>query len=88
MQLFRTKIFQKEYLKIKMSDLHYAKYLKYITTLLDSKPLPAEAKDHPLLGEYTNFREFHISGDLLIIYCIEDDILKLTRIGSHSQLFN
>lgn len=71
-----------------MSDLHYAKYLKYIAALLDNKLLPAEAKDHPLLGEYTNFREFHISGDLLVVYCIEDDILKLTRIGSHSQLFS
>ena len=71
-----------------MSDLHYAKYLRYLATLLDSNSLPAEAKDHPLTGEYTNFREFHISGDLLIVYCIEDDILKLTRIGSHSQLFS
>ncbi|MDD5716875.1 MAG: type II toxin-antitoxin system YafQ family toxin [Sulfuricurvum sp.] len=44
-------------------------------------------KDHPLIGDYESFREFHISGDLLIIYCIEDEILKLTRIGSHSQLF-
>jgi mRNA interferase YafQ len=71
-----------------MSDLHYAKYLKYVAALLDNKLLPTEAKEHPLTGEYNNFREFHISGDLLIIYCIEDDILKLTRIGSHSQLFS
>ncbi len=71
-----------------MSDLHYTKYLKYVATILDGNTLPIEAKDHLLSGEYTNFREFHIAGDLLIIYCIEDDILKLTRIGSHSQLFN
>ena len=88
MLLFRTKTFQKEYLKIKMSDVHYAKYLKYVATILDGNTLPVEAKDHLLNGEYSNFREFHISGDLLIIYCIEDDILKLTRIGSHSQLFS
>jgi mRNA interferase YafQ len=71
-----------------MSDVHYAKYLKYVATILDGNTLPVEAKDHLLNGEYSNFREFHISGDLLIIYCIEDDILKLTRIGSHSQLFS
>jgi mRNA interferase YafQ len=87
-QLFRTKTFLKEYAKIKMSDLHYAKYLKYLAILLQEQPLPPEAKDHPLIGDYDNFREFHISGDLLIVYCIEDDVLKLTRIGSHSQLFN
>ena len=88
MQLFRTKTFQKEYAKIKMSDLHYSKYLKYLAMLLQQEPLPPEAKDHPLLGDYEDFREFHIAGDLLIIYCIENEILKLTRIGTHSQLFN
>lgn len=87
MQLFRTKTFHKEYAKIKMSDAHYAKYLQYLTMLLQEQPLPPEAKDHLLIGDYENFREFHISSDLLIIYCIENETLKLTRIGSHSQLF-
>lgn len=87
MRLFRTKTFLKEYAKIKMSDSHYAKYLQYLALLLQERPLPSEAKDHPLIGDYENFREFHISGDLLIIYCVEEKILKLTRIGSHSQLF-
>lgn len=71
-----------------MSDLHYSKYLKYLAMLLQQEPLPPEAKDHPLLGDYEDFREFHIAGDLLIIYCIENEILKLTRIGTHSQFFN
>ena len=88
MQLFRTKTFLKEYAKIKISDAQYAKYLKFVAMLLEERPLPPEAKDHPLIGDYDSFREFHISGDLLIIYCIEDDILKLTRIGSQAQLFN
>ena len=34
-----------------------------------------------------DYKEFHVGGDLLVIYCIEDDILRLTRIGTHSQLF-
>ncbi len=87
MRLFRTKTFLKEYAKLKISDTHYAKYLQYLVLLLQGELLPPEAKDHPLIGDYENFREFHISGDLLVIYCIEDEILKLTRIGSHSQLF-
>jgi hypothetical protein len=41
----------------------------------------------PLKGEYKDCREFHISGDLLIIYFIADETLNLIRIGSHSQLF-
>ena len=87
MNLFRTKTFKKEYAKAKMSDTQYAKYLKYLAAILNYQELPPEARDHNLTGEYVGFREFHIAGDLLIIYIIEDDILRLTRIGTHSQLF-
>ncbi|MFA6144342.1 MAG: type II toxin-antitoxin system mRNA interferase toxin, RelE/StbE family [Sulfurimonas sp.] len=73
MQLFRTKTFLKEYSKLKISDAKYAKYLKFLAILLEERTLPPEAKDHPLVGDYENFREFHISGDLLIKYQIESD---------------
>ena len=87
MQLFRTKIFKKDYQKLKMTDAQYSKYIKFLSMLLDENALPLEAKDHNLIGNYSGFREFHVGGDLLVIYCIEDDILRLTRIGPHSQLF-
>ena len=87
MDLFRTKTFKKEYLKAKMTDTQYIKYLKYLVLLLENNLLPSEARDHSLSGEYMGFKEFHIGGDLLVIYVIEDDILRLTRIGIHSQLF-
>ena len=70
-----------------MTDSHYAKYIKFLSMLLDEKELPLEARDHDLIGNYSGFKEFHVGGDLLVIYCIEDDILRLTRIGTHSQLF-
>ena len=87
MNLFRTKTFKKEYAKVKMTDAQYVKYLKYLVLLLEDNLLPPESKDHSLSGEYNGFREFHIGGDLLVIYRIEDDILRLTRLGTHSQLF-
>ena len=87
MNLFRTKTFKKEYAKVKMTDTQYVKYLKYLVVCLEESELPAESRDHSLSGEYIGFREFHIGGDLLVIYVIEDDILRLTRIGTHSQLF-
>ena len=70
-----------------MSDNQYAKYIKYLSLLLEGKALPLEARDHTLLGNYSGFKEFHISGDILVIYYIENDIIRLTRIGTHSQLF-
>jgi len=54
-----------------MSDTQYVKYLKYLVIIL----------------EEIGFREFHIGGDLLIVYVIENNILRLTRIGTDSQLF-
>jgi len=55
--------------------------------ILSNEVLPNEALDHSLMGEYKNFREFHLGGDMLIIYTVKDDILYLQRIGTHSQLF-
>ncbi len=87
MELFRAKTFKKDYQKLKISDKQYTKYIKYLSLLLGGKALPPEARDHSLIGNYSGFREFHIGGDLLAVYYIEDDIIRLTRIGTHSQIF-
>ena len=87
LKLFRSKTFLKDYKKAKLSDQHYSKYIQYLSLLLKEENLPQDALDHNIKGDYKDFREFHISGDLLIIYIIEDGYLKLVRIGTHSQLF-
>lgn len=46
-----------------------------------------QSKDHALLGEWSDFREFHLGGDMLVIYQLKEDEVVLTRIGTHSQLF-
>jgi mRNA interferase YafQ len=50
-------------------------------------PLPAECKDHPLAGRWTNHREFHAGGDLLVIYYRRGDTIVFARIGTHTELF-
>lgn len=87
LSLFRTKTFIKEYKKIKFTDKLYIKYITYIVTLLKEEQLPAKATDHKLKGEYEDFLEFHISGNLLVIYRIKEKTLELIRIGSYSELF-
>jgi len=71
-----------------MSNQHYSKYITYLAKLLNEESLPAEAQDHALTGKYQDTREFHISGDLLIIYFTTESELALIRIRSHSQLFD
>ena len=66
LELKREKTFKKDLSKVKMTDKHYAKYISYISKLLEKKPLPPEAKDHALIGNFNGAREFHISGDLIM----------------------
>ena len=75
------------YEKRRLTDQHYSKFVVLVGKLLSCEDLPIEAKDHSLKGEWTGFREFHVSGDLLVIYAIENGLLKLVRIGTHSELF-
>ena len=83
----RTKLFNKDNLKAKLTDQHYSKFIIYVGKLIANEELPPEALDHPLKGNYQGFREFHISGDKLVIYRVIEDTLYLAKIGTHSQLF-
>jgi mRNA interferase YafQ len=87
MKLFRAKTFKKDYQRLKLSDNQYAQYIKYLSLLLEGKTLPFKARDHKLIGNYSGFKKFHIGGDVLVVYYIEDDTIRLTRIGTHSQIF-
>lgn len=88
LKLNLTKSFKKDLNKLKFSNEHYAKYVIYLGKLLVKEDLPPEAKDHGLKAQWDGTREFHVSGDLLVIYMITDSELILIRIGSHSQLFD
>jgi mRNA interferase YafQ len=83
----RHKSFLKDLRKIQLSNQHFSKYIVYISRLIEEKDLPIEALNHPLKGEYVGYYEFHISGDVLVIYTIKENELWLIRIGSHSELF-
>lgn len=89
MKISRHKQFKKDfskYFKV-MSDKHFQSFVDAISLLINNKTLPPEYKDHQLKGELSKFREFHIGGDLLVIYTIENDVLYLLRLGTHSELF-
>ncbi len=86
-KLERSKTFLKDLKKVSFSNEHYTRYVVFLGKLLSGEQLPPEAKDHQLKGDWGGFRELHISGDLLLIYKINENTLYLTRIGTHSQLF-
>lgn len=60
-----------------------------IRTLAAQQPLDARYRDHNLTGDYHGFRECHVAPDWLLIYRVDDDVLRLFlfRTGTHSDLF-
>lgn len=60
-----------------------------LNLLCACQPLPARYRDHALSGNFSGYRECHISPDWLLIYKVEKEILTLTltRTGTHSDLF-
>ena len=81
------KQFEKDLRKANLKSQIIAKLFSYVSKLLNNESLPIEAKNHNLKGEYSSFQEFHLSGDILVIYKFIGDDIVLIRLGSHSQLF-
>ncbi len=51
-------------------------------------PIPAKYRPHMLIGDYAGHMECHIEGDFLLIWFDESSsLVKLIRLGSHSELF-
>ncbi len=87
MNLKRHKQFLKDWNKTKLTDGQFTKFIEYSECLRLEKPLPEESKDHALQGEYKDCREFHLSGDMLVIYMLCENDTVFLRLGTHSQLF-
>jgi mRNA interferase YafQ len=88
MRIKRHKKFLKDFRNTKLSDSQFEKFVYYINALREDKVLPPESKDHALSGNYRDCREFHLGGDMLIIYLESNfDEIILMRLGTHSQLF-
>jgi len=87
-RLFKTNQFKRSYKKLRLSDNQEQAFIDVVYKLLNDIKLDTHYHDHFLSGKYESFKECHIKPDLLLIYQIEDTILKLVDIGSHSMLFN
>jgi mRNA interferase YafQ len=57
-----------------------------IAMLLNNQPLPPQYQDHPLKGEWSGYRDFHVEPDWIVIYRVVKGILVLERTGTHSEL--
>ena len=85
-----TRPFLKDWERLEHSGRYDLPRLKHAMMLLiaNDAPMPAEYSDHPLKGEWRDFRECHVGGDFLLIYRLpEDGLIVFSRTGTHSELF-
>jgi len=55
--------------------------------LMNDETLAPRYRDHALTGEWSGFRDCHVKPDLVLIYeKPNEDVLRLVRLGSHSEL--
>jgi len=87
MKIKRHKQFLKDFKKTLITDGQFEKFIQFINCLRENLKLPAESKDHALVGQYFGCREFHLGGDVLVIYLLINNQVTLMRLGSHAQLF-
>ena len=65
------------------------KHLKEVLEFLEQDgKLPEKYKPHRLIGDYAGFMECHVENDLLLVWLDpEEMVIKLVRLGTHSELF-
>ena len=90
-QLVPTTKFKKDLKKVKKNRNDF-EHVALVLKALESSGvdgIPKNMKPHKLVGAYKDNWECHIKPDLLIIRIqIESpNVIKLVRIGSHSDLF-
>ena len=87
MKIRRHKQFLKDFKITAITDGQFEKFIQFINCLREDFPLPEESKDYALIGQYLGCREFHLGGDVLVIYLMMDKETTLMRLGSYAQLF-
>ena len=64
-----------------------AELVNVISALTRDLPLDPKHRDHFLTGNWKDFRDCHIRPDLILIYRkVDENVLQLVRLGSHSEL--
>ena len=83
--------FKKDYKLAIKRGCNPAKLEEVVGLLQAEKPLPERFRDHDLTNSrnYKGMRECHIEPDWLLVYKVHRGILilKLIRMGTHSDLF-
>ena len=85
----KTSQFKKDFKRIRHDVALKAEVIAVSAKLAADIPLPESFRDHPLHNNWEGARDCHVRPDVVLIYRKYEDvlkILKLERLGSHSEL--
>ena len=92
-EVLYTKDFVADWENLERSGKHDMNLITEAIVLLmrRNETIPAEWKDHKLNGEWKDFRECHVRGDLLLVYQIRKksycEVIVFVNVGTHSEIF-
>ncbi len=86
----RSTAFKRDYRRTKATSRYRTldhRLTVLLQLLIDDQPLPPQCRDHALSEDWSGYRDCHLWPDLLPVYAKPSpDILRLVRLGSHSEL--
>ena len=88
MELKQTTQFKRDLKRYKHAHDLLEELKNVLKELRDNGKVPEEYLPHPLHGDYKDCMECHVLGDFLLIWIDKTKpIIKLVRLGSHSELY-
>jgi mRNA interferase YafQ len=88
----RSSAFKRDYKRAKATPRHSKNLDSLLSAVMErlvsDVVLPESNRDHALSGDWAGYRECHVKPDLQLIYRkVDQDALRLARLGSHRELF-
>jgi len=83
----QTRQFSRDVKRMRKRGKDLQKLQGIVKLLGEGTPLPANHRDHPLMGPWQPSRDCHIEADWILIYTTDKESLRLERTGTHSDHF-
>jgi mRNA interferase YafQ len=95
LELTKTNLYKKELKLMLKRGRDGQKIFDIITMILDNANqgvehhllLPEKYSLHKLIGKYKGYWECHIEPDWLLVYYLDNEVLRLERTGTHNDIF-
>jgi addiction module RelE/StbE family toxin len=79
--------FKKSYKKRVFPNKKLVDKFKQRLKLRVDNPAAAILKDHQLVGKLSQYRAFSVTGNVRVVYKIENKTLHLYDVGTHNQVY-